>query len=112
MSEVVKPNDKIINFDNPHLGVSPFDPKAAEEARKQRIAEYKAEHPEAVDDINKAYAMAKAGDKYETEAANLRAKGHYDNAKVSQTIANMVEEATGEYYDKKNGKHDRLKKVG
>ena len=111
MSEVIKPNDKIINFDNPHLEVSPFDPKAAEEARKQRIAEYRAEHPEAVDDANKAYAMAKAGDKYETEAAELRAQGNYDDARVVQKIANTVEEAAGEYYDKKNGKYDRAKKA-
>ena len=111
MSEVIKPNDKIINFDNSHLEVPPFDLKAAQKAREQRMTEYKAEHPEAVDDVNKAYPMAKAGDKYETEATNLRAKGYYNNAKVSQAIANMVEEAAGEYYDKKNGKYDRAKKA-
>ena len=111
MSEVVKPNDKIINFDNPHLEVSPFDSKAAQKTREQRMTEYKAEHPEAVDDINKAYAMAKAGDKYETEAAKLRAQGNYDDARVVQKIANTVEEAAGEYYNKKNGKYDRAKKA-
>ena len=116
MSETIKSKfnnyDKIINFtEGNDAEVPPFDLAAAEDARKQRIAEYKAEHPEAVDDINKAYAMAKAGDKYETEAANLRAKGHYDNAKVSQTIANMVEEATGENYDKSNGKRNPQQKA-
>ena len=55
--------------------------------------------------------MAKAGDKYETEAAELRAQGNYDDARVVQKIANTVEEAAGEYYDKKNGKYDRAKKA-
>ena len=111
MSEVIKPNDKIINFDNPHPEVPPFDPKAAEEARKQRIAEYKAEHPEAVDDVNKAYAMAKAGDKYETEATELRAQGKHDEAKIVQKIANTVEEVAGEDYDKRNDKRNPQQKA-
>ena len=104
--------DKIISFVRENSAeIPPFNPTAAKEARRQRIAEYKAEHPGAETDVNRAYAMATAGDKYETEAKKLRAEGHHDNAKVSQIIANMVEEAAGENYDKKNGKNDRIKKA-
>lgn len=111
MSEVIKSNDKIINFDNLHLEASPFDLKAAEEARKQRIAEYKAEHPEAVDDVNKAFAMAKAGDKYEKEAAEQRTQRKYDEARIVQKIANTVEEVAGEDYDKRNSKRNPQQKA-
>ena len=111
MTETIKSNDKIINFDNQHLETVPFDPKKAERAREQRAAEYKAKHPGAVDDINKAFAMAKSGDKYETEAAELRAQGKYDEAKIVQKIANTVEEVAGEEYDKRNGKRNSQQKA-
>ena len=115
MSETIKPesvnDDKIIDFNNQHADVPSFDPEAAKKAREQRVAEYKAEHPGAVDDINKAFAMAKSGDKYETEAAELRAQGKYDEAKIVQKIANTVEEAAGEEYDKRNGKRNPQQKA-
>lgn len=50
----------------------PFDPDAAEAARQQRMAEYKAEHPEAVDDINKARAMAEAEIPYRENMQDIR----------------------------------------
>ena len=111
MTETIKSNDKIINFDNQHLETVPFDPKKAERAREQRVAEYKAKHPGAVDDINKAFVMAKSGDKYETEATKLRAQGKYDDAKIVQKIANTVEEVTGEDYDKRNSKRNPRQKA-
>ena len=115
MSEAIKSesvnNDKIIDFNNQDTDVPAFDPEAAKKAREQRVAEYKAEHPDAVDDINKAFAMAKAGDKYETEATKLRAQGKYDDAKIVQKIANTVEEVAGEDYDKRNGKRNPQQKA-
>lgn len=45
-----------------------FDPEAA----KRRVAEYKAAHPNAVDDVDKAHEMAKAEDPFRTEAADYR----------------------------------------
>ena len=50
--------------------------------------------------------MAKSGDKYEAEAAELRAQGKHDEAKIVQKIANTVEEVAGEDYDKRNGKRN------
>ena len=47
----------------------------------------------------------------ETEAAELRAQKKYDSAKVSQIIADMVEEAAGENYDKRNGKSTTQRKA-
>ena len=111
MSETIKPesvnDDKIIDFNNQHADVPSFDPEAAKKAKEQ----YKAEHPNAVDDINKAFTMAKAGDRYETEAAELRAQGKYDDAKIVQKIANTVEDVAGENYDKKNDKRNPQQKA-
>jgi hypothetical protein len=115
MSEVIKPesvnNNKIIELNNQCTDVPSFDPEAAKKAREQRVAEYKAEHPDAVDDINKAFTMAKAGDRYETEATELRAQGKNDDAKIIQKIANTVEEVAGENYDKRNGKRNPQQKA-
>ena len=55
--------------------------------------------------------MAKSGDKYETEAAELRAQGKYDEARIVQKIANTVEEVAGEEYDKRNGKRNPQQKA-
>ena len=49
-----------------------FDPKAAEEARRQAIAEYKATHPDAVENVEKARFMASAEDPYRTRAITNR----------------------------------------
>ena len=116
MSESIKSTEssnqeKTINLDGRSSEVPPFDPETAKKAREKKIAEYKAEHPNAVDSVSKAYAMAKAGDEYETEAAELRAQKKYDSAKVSQIIADMVEEAAGENYDKRNGKSTTQRKA-
>jgi hypothetical protein len=84
-----------------------FDPEAA----KRRIAEYKAAHPKAVDDIDKAYEMAKAEDPFRTEAANIRnfAKQAWERREKQLAIdyeADAMEnddiaEARGEFVGKK-----------
>lgn len=51
---------------------SAFDPKAAEEARRQAIAEYKATHPDAVENVEKARFMASVEDPYRTRAITNR----------------------------------------
>ena len=112
MREVINSYNKTINLDNQDPEVIPFDPKAAQKARERRVAEYKAEYPDAVDDLNKAYAMAKVGDKYEREAADKRAQGNYGDAKIIQSIADTVEEVAGEDYDKRNGKSNPQQKAG
>ena len=57
------------------------------EAAKRRIAEYKAAHPNAVEDIKKAEAMAYAGNPYRTDArkSQKRAEELLKFAKEAQT---------------------------
>ena len=68
----------------------PFNKEAAETAREQRIAEYKAEHPKAVDDIDKARVMALAGDKWRTSAidSEKKARRFFEYAKDSAERGN------------------------
>ena len=73
-----------------------FDPEAA----KRRIAEYKAAHPNAVEDVGKAHAMAIAEDPYRTVAANARtaAKSAFEHAIDSDKRANNVNLETPKTY--------------
>ena len=86
-------------------------PAFSTEAAQQRIAEYKAEHPNAIDDVDKAYAMAKAGNFDRTDEAkfNRLAKEETDpkekaewrlSAKLARKDAEAAEEEAGEEYDR------------
>ena len=86
---------------------------AEEEARQKRIAEYKAAHPNAIDDIEKARFMAEAGDKLESDVAASKERatnafkvGDFDSAKdllgrakKEREAADRAEEAAGEFYE-------------
>lgn len=86
--------------------VPAFDPDAAAKI-------YEAEHPEAVRDVEKARAMAMAGDRAESEAANYleqadtalaagaptKAKGYMEKAREQQSYADKIEDRAGEAYD-------------
>lgn len=112
----IKPEEKSEEKDVP-----PFDPEMAE----KRKAEYKAEHPDAVDDIDKAWEMAHAGDKYETKteiakkrAAELRKQGQYaaadnavEDAKFFRQKAHSEEEEAGKQYDADQQFYEELKKI-
>ena len=99
----------------------------AEQIKQQRMADYKAEHPGAIEDIAKAEAMAYAGDPYRTEAIKnrkradaflegaktLHAQGQdaqayglantskilRESALESNAFATVMEEAAGHQYD-------------
>ena len=100
-----------------------FDP----ETTKRRIAEYKAAHPNAVEDIKKAEAMAYAGDPYRTDATKSQqhakeflgfakdskdegkndeaqmlvgvARSFYESTQEINRIADVIEEEAGRKHD-------------
>ena len=69
------PNDNLEGVNNTissSYGKSMSDAPAFD--KEAAMAAYEADHPDAVRDPEKARAMAEAGDKYRTEAAELRQK--------------------------------------
>lgn len=88
-----------------------LSPEAQEELKQKRMAEYRADHPNAVDNVDKAYEMAKAEDPFRTEAANLRefakrAWGRREKQLAIDYESDAIEnddiaEARGEYVGKK-----------
>ena len=95
-----------------------LSPEAKEELKQKRIVEYKAAHPNAVDDVEKAYKMAKAEDPFRTEAANLRnfakqawerrekqlAMDYEADAMENDDIAEARGEFVGKKYDSERAK--------
>ena len=84
MSEKLNSNfEQTIDSDsNGEAEFPPFDPAAAEQARQQRMAEYKKKYPDAVENVEKARFMARVEDPYRTQAITNRreASEHQDEA--------------------------------
>lgn len=74
MSEVLDNSTEQVNAESVERNTEqpPFDPQAAEMARKQRIAEYKTEHPDAIEDVDEAHTMAISEDPYRTGMDDVR----------------------------------------
>ena len=106
--EALKNNETPNQNENTQDGrVVPFDAKAAVLARKQRVAEIKAEHPNAEFNIDRAHVMAVARNKYEKEAAEHEKKGERVDADFIRHLGRLVEEAAGANYDKRYSSHHR-----
>ncbi len=78
--------DALSNHDQPETDTPEFDKDAA---RRARIEAYREAHPDAVEDVEKARAMAEAGDPYETAAVK--------NLEVAKK--NMREQGSIRYQD-------------
>ena len=83
--------------DSENVEYPQFDKEAAEEAKQKRIAEYKAEYPDAVEDIEKAHFMAKSGDYMETLAEGFK-KDAYDYIEKANNPSKREEGITRETY--------------
>ena len=71
MSETLNQNSENVgNNNNDFASSMESAPKFDPEAAKAKIAEYKANHPDAVEDVDKAYTMAKRSDRAETNRAH------------------------------------------